>query len=375
MLLLELVWFRIQPNEKTKLKATATDITSHCMGLFSVKTDIGIDLGTANTLVYVKGEGIVVNEPTVIAVNTKSGQTVAIGDAAKRMMGRTPSHISVIRPLVNGVISDFVMTQEILKHYIQKIKKDSFFRYVRAVVAIPTNLTEVERKSVEDAVISSGASSVYLLEEPIAAVLGAGLPIDEPTANMIVDIGGGTTEIAVISMGGVVVSKSLKIAGDRCNEDIQQYIRDEFKLIIGEATAEKIKTEIGTALQTGEKLELTVAGRDAVAGLPREIILKDAHVRMALLLSLKHILEAIKDTIEKIPPELSGDVLNNGIHLSGGGSLLRGFDQLIEKELSVKTMRVDDPLTCVVRGCGRAAENIEHYQPVFALSLKPIILE
>ncbi len=345
------------------------------MGIFSVKKDIGVDLGTANTLVYVKGEGIVVNEPTVIAVNSKSGQTVAIGEAAKRMMGRTPVHIDVIRPLVNGVISDFLMAQEILKHYIRKVKKDSLFKYVRAVVAVPTNLTEVERKSVEDAVISSGASSVYLLEEPIAAVLGAGLPIDEPTANMIVDIGGGTTEIAVISMGGVVVARSLKIAGDRCNEDIRQYVRDEFKLVIGEPTAERIKMEVGNAIPTGEKLEMMVAGRDAASGLPKEILLKDSHVRMALMLSLRHMLEAIKDTIEKIPPELSGDVLKNGIHLSGGGSLLRGLDQLIEKELSVKTVRVDDPLTCVVRGCGLAAENIDRFEPIFALSLKPIILE
>jgi rod shape-determining protein MreB len=345
------------------------------MSIFQIKKDVGIDLGTANTLVYSKGEGIIVNEPTVIAVNSKSGQTVAIGDAAKRMMGRTPVHIDVIRPLVNGVISDFLMAQEILKHYIKKIKKDSLFKYVRAVVAVPTNLTEVERKSVEDAVISSGASSVYLLEEPIAAVLGAGLPIDEPTANMVVDIGGGTTEIAVISMGGVVVARSLKVAGDRFNEDIKQFVRDEFKLIVGEPTAEKIKVEIGTALALGEKLEMTVAGRDAASGLPKEILLKDTHVRMALMTALKHILEAIKDTIEKIPPELAGDVLKNGIHLSGGGSLLRGLDQLVEKELSVKTVRVDDPLTCVVRGCGLAAENIEHYQPIFALALKPIILE
>src|SRR3989344_60997 len=340
------------------------------MGLFSVKTDIGVDLGTANTLVYAKGEGIVANEPTVIAINTKSGQTVAIGEAAKRMLGRSPVHIEAVRTLVNGVISDFLMALGGLKLYLQKIKNDSIFKFVRAVVAVPTNLTEVERKSIEDAVISSGDSSVYLLEEPIAAVLGAGLPIDEPTANMIVDIGGGTTEIAVISMGGGVVARSLKIAGDRCNDDIRQYVRDEFKLVIGEATAERIKIEIGTAIPTGEKLEMMIAGRDSASGLPKEILLKDAHVRMALMFSLKHILEAIEDTIEKIPPELSGDVLKNGIHLSGGGSLLRGLDQLIEKELAVKTVRVDDPLTCVVRGCGLATENIDRFQPIFALSLK-----
>lgn len=346
------------------------------MSIFGgIKTDIGIDLGTANTVIYVKGDGIVINEPTVIAVNTKTGQTIAIGNEAKRMLGRTPMHIDVVRPLINGVISDFIMAQEILKNYIKKIKKDSLFKYVRAVVAIPTNLTEVERKSVEDAVISSGASSVYLLEEPIAAVLGAGLPINEPTANMIVDIGGGTTEIAVISMGGVVIARSLKVAGDRCNDEIRQYVRDEFKLVIGEPTAERIKIEIGTAIPTGEKLEIAVAGRDVSSSLPKEIILKDSHVRMALMAPLKQILEAIKDTIEKIPPELSGDVLKNGVYLSGGGSLLRGIDQLIEKELAVKTIRVDDPLTCVVRGAGISVENIEQYQPIFASALRPIILE
>jgi rod shape-determining protein MreB len=339
------------------------------------KTDIGIDLGTANTLIYLKNEGIIINEPTIIAVNTKTSQTLAIGNEAKRMMGRTPAHISVVRPLVNGVISDFLMTQEILKNYIRKIKKDSLFRYIRAVVAIPTNLTEVERKSVEDAVISSGAANVYLLEEPIAAVLGAGLPIHEPAANMIVDIGGGTTEIAVISMGGVVVSRSLKVAGDKFNDEILRFIRDEFKMAIGEATAEKIKIDIGSALPGNEKLEMCISGRDLSTGLPKEAIVKDTQVRMALIPSLKHIVETVKDTIEKTPPELSGDILKRGIYLSGGGSLLRGLAELIEKELSVKTLLVNDPLTCVVRGAGIAAENIDEYQNIFSLSLKPIIFE
>ncbi len=346
------------------------------MGILNgLKTDIGVDLGTANTLMYVKGEGIVVNEPTVIALNTKTSQVLAIGNEAKRMMGRTPAHIEVIRPLVNGVISDFLMTQEILKNYIKKIKRDSLFRYVRAVVAVPTNLTEVERKSVEDAVISSGASSVYLLEEPIAAVLGAGLPIGEPTANMIVDIGGGTTEIAVISMGGVVVSRSLKVAGDKLNDEIMRFVRDEFKIAIGEPTAERIKIEIGSALPLAERLDLAVSGRDLSLGLPREVLIKDTQVRGTLLPLLKHMVESIKDIIEKTPPELSGDILKRGIYLSGGGSLLRGLGEFIEKELSVKTILVDDPLTCVVRGTGIAAENIDAYMDVFALALKPIILE
>ena len=339
------------------------------------KTDVGVDLGTANSLVYLKGEGIVFNEPTIIAVNNKTGQAVAIGNEAKKMMGRTPVHIDVIRPLINGVISDFLMTQEILKHFVRRIKKDSLFNYVRAVVAIPTNLTEVERKSVEDAVISSGASSVYLLEEPIAAVLGAGLPLDEPTANMVIDIGGGTCEIAVISMGGVVVSKSLKVAGDRMNDDIIKFVREDFKMAIGEPTAERIKIEIGTVIPTTDKLEIVIGGRDLSSGLPKEAVVKDSQVRLALLPSVKQIVEAVKDTIEKTPPELSGDILKRGIYLSGGGSLLRGLDELIEKEIAVKTIRVDDPLTCVVRGTGVAVENIDKYKSIFAVSLKPINIE
>ncbi len=346
------------------------------MSFFSrFKTDIGIDLGTANTLMYVKGEGIVVNEPTLVSVNTKTGKTVAFGREAQKMMGRTPAHIEVVRPLVDGVISDFLMTQEILKQYVDRVKHASLFRYIRSVVAVPTNITEVERKSVEDAVISSGVSAVYLLEEPTAAVFGAGLPVDEPTANMVVDIGGGTAEIAVISMGGVVVSKSLKVAGDRFDQNIIQFVRDEFKLAIGEVTAQRIKTTIGSALPRDEKTELSIAGRDLSSGLPREVIIKDAQVRIALIPLIKEIVESIRDTIEKTPPELTGDILAQGIYFSGGGSLLHGLPELIEKELGVHCMRVDDPLTCVVRGLGYAAERIDTMGHVFSASVKPIILE
>jgi rod shape-determining protein MreB len=339
------------------------------------KTDIGIDLGTANSLVYLKGEGIVFNEPTLISVNNKTGQVLAIGNDAKKMEGRTPMHIDVIRPLINGVISDFLMAQEILRHFIKKIKKDSFLNYIRAVVAIPTNLTEVERKSVEDAVISSGASVAYLLEEPVAALLGANLPIDEPSAHMIVDIGGGTSEIAVVSMGGVVVSESLKVAGDKMNNDIINYVHDDFKMDIGHPTAEKIKIEIGSVIASSKPMEMSIAGRDLSSGLPKEVVIKDSQVRMALMPSVKQIIQAIKNTIEKTPPELSGDILKKGIYLSGGGSLLRGINELIEKEIGVKTITVDDPLTCVVRGAGRAAEDIENYKRIFALSVKPINIE
>ncbi|HPW34640.1 MAG TPA: rod shape-determining protein [Candidatus Paceibacterota bacterium] len=340
-----------------------------------LKTDIGIDLGTANSLVYLKGEGVVFNEPTMIAINNKTGQVVAIGNEAKRMMGRTPTHIDVIRPLVNGVISDFLMAQEVLKHFIKKIKKDSLFNYIRAVVAIPTNLTEVERKSVEDAVISSGAASSHLIEEPVVALLGASLPIDEPTAHMVVDIGGGTSEIAVVSLGGVVVSRSLKIAGDKMNNEIIRYVHDDFKMAIGEPTAERVKIEIGSMITGSKPIEMTIAGRDLSTGLPKEVSIKDSQVRMALMPSVRQIIDAIRDTIEKTPPELAGDILRRGLYLSGGGSMLRGFSDLVSKEVGVKTIIVDDPLTCVVRGTGVAAENIEHHKPIFALSVRPINIE
>lgn len=333
--------------------------------------DLGIDLGTVNSLVYTKGKGIVINEPSLASINNKTGQVLAIGEEARKMVGRTPAHISVIRPLVNGVISDFEMTQEILRHFFKKINNNSIFNYYRIVIGIPTNLTEVERKSVEDAVISAGAAKVYLIEEPIAAAMGANLPINEPTANMIVDMGGGTTEIAVISMGGIVTAKSLKIAGNKFNEDIIRFIRDEFKLVIGEPTAEELKIAIGSVIPIEERLELAVRGRDMSTGLPREIIVKGSQIRMAISRSLRSILEAIKETIENTPPELVGDILKEGIYLCGGGSLLRGINQLIEKEIMVKASIIDDSLTCVVRGAGKAVENPKEYSQIFATALKP----
>jgi len=334
--------------------------------------DIGIDLGTANSLVYAKGRGIVINEPSLAAVNNKTSQVLAIGEEAKKMLGRTPAHISVVRPLVNGVISDFEMTQEIIRHFLKKAHNNHLFNYSRVVVGIPTNLTEVERKSVEDAVILAGAAKAFLIEEPIAAALGARLPIEEPMANMIVDIGGGTSEIAVISMGGIVTSKSLKVAGDKLNDDIIKFVRDEFKLIIGEPTAEELKITIGSATPHEEKLDLAVRGRDLATGLPREVLVKGTQIRSAISRSLRSMVEAIKETIEITPPELVGDILKEGIYLSGGGSLLRGLDQLIEKEVSVKATVIEDALTCVARGTGMAAENLKKHFPFFATALKPM---
>ena len=346
------------------------------MKLFNrFKTDVGVDLGTANSLVYLKGEGIIINEPTIIALNKKTNQALAVGHEAKRMLGRTPQHVEVIRPLVNGVISDFLMTQEVLKHFLTRVKKDSLFRYVRAVVAVPANLTEVERKSVEDAVVSSGASSAYLLEEPVAAAIGAGLPTDEPTASMMVDIGGGTTEIAIISMGGVVVSRSLKVAGDKMDEDIMRFIKEDFKMAIGEATAEAVKMSIGAALPMEKKSEMSIFGRDLSSGLPKEVVIKDSQVRIALTPALKKIAEAVKTTIEETPPELAGDILKRGVYLSGGGGMLRGLADYLSSELAVKTILVDDPLTCVARGTGIAIESIDRYQDLFSATLKPMHLQ
>ncbi len=334
--------------------------------------DIGIDLGTANSLVYLRDKGIVINEPSIAAVNNKTGQVLAIGEEAKKMVGRTPSHIVIVRPLVGGVISDFEMSQEMLKYFLKKINNNSIFNYTRAVIGVPTNLTEVERKSVEDAVISAGAAKVYLVEEPIAAAIGARLPITEPTANMIIDIGGGTTEISIISMNGAVVSKSLKVAGDKLNEDIIKFIRDEFKLAIGEPTAEELKISIGSVIPIEEKLELLIRGRDMATGLPREIVVKGTQIRAAITRSLRSIIEAVKETIESSPPELVGDILKQGVYLCGGGSLLRGIDQLVEKEILVRAFIIDDPLTCVARGTGIIAENVSDYTQLIGSALKPI---
>lgn len=327
--------------------------------------NIGIDLGTANSLIYLAGAGIVVNEPTIVAVNGKTGQLLAVGDEARKMIGRTPAHINVVRPLTNGIISDFDMAQEMLRYFMRRIGKSHFtLSYRKAVIGVPSNLTEVERKSVEDAVLGAGVSRAYIIEESVAAALGARLPIDEPTANMIVDIGGGTTEIAIISMGGAVTAKSLKIAGDKFNEEIIRFVREEFRLAIGDPTAEELKMAIGSAIPLDQKAEMTIRGRDLASGLPKEVVVRDVQVRAAIAKPLKNIAEAVKEVVESAPPELAGDVLARGIFLCGGGSLLRGIDELISKELSVAVTVVEDPLTCVARGTGVAVEQFEKYKHI-----------
>lgn len=334
------------------------------LGLFS--HDIGIDLGTANTLVYVQGKGIIINEPSVVAINQRTKQILAIGDEARRMVGRTPSHIVAIRPLVDGVVSDFEVTEQMLKYFIQKVHqgKFSFFPHPRVVIGIPYGVTEVERRAVEEAALNAGAREVFLIEEPVAAAVGARLPIQDAAGSMIVDIGGGTTEVAVVSLGGIIASRSLRIAGDEMNNDIIDYARDEHNLLLGERTAEEIKIAIGSALPLHEKREMPMRGRDLVTGLPKEIIITDEGVRKAIAKSVKQIVDAVKTTIEETPPELVADIMERGIVLAGGGALLRGLDTLIRQATGTDVHIADDPLTSVVRGTGVVLEDLESLREV-----------
>jgi rod shape-determining protein MreB len=330
----------------------------------SFSNDIGIDLGTANTLVYLKGHGIVINEPSVVAVNQKTGQIVAVGTEAKQMLGRTPGHIKAIRPLVDGVISDFEVTEEMLAYLISKTEKISkkIFR-PRVVVGIPTGTTNVESRAVYDAAKSAGAREVYLIEEPMAAAIGIRLPIKEAVGSMIIDIGGGTTDIAVISLGGIVRSKNLKIAGDKFNNDISTYLRDEFKLLIGEKTAEGVKLAVANVLP-GNFMEAEVRGRDLVSGLPREVIITDSDVREAIGPSVNQLIDGVKEVLETTPPEILGDVMHRGIVLSGGGALLRGLDELLKNVLKIPIYIAEDPLTAVARGAGVVLDDLEYYREV-----------
>lgn len=328
--------------------------------------DVGIDLGTANTLVYVKGKGIVINEPSVVAVNKKTGKILAIGKEAKKMVGKTPGHIVATRPLVDGVVSDFEVTEQMLKYFIDKVHQQSFslFPRPRVVVGVPSGVTEVEKKAVIDATISAGAREAYLIEEPMAAAIGVRLPVQDAAGNMIVDIGGGTTEVAVISLGGIVASRSLRIAGDELSENIIQFARDEFNLFLGEKTAEDIKIAIGSAFPLEEKLEMTMRGRDLVTGLPKEVIINDEQARRALSRSVKILVENIKATIEETPPELVADIMSKGIILVGGGGMLKGLDKLVSEQTKMPVKVADDPLTAVARGAGIVLENVDELKEV-----------
>ncbi len=326
--------------------------------------DIGIDLGTANTLVYVKGYGILINEPSVVVLNQKTGQIVAVGKEAKEMLGRTPAHLKSVRPLVDGVISDFEVTEEMLAYLIGKVEKISkkFFR-PRVLIGLPTGITNVESRAVYDAAKSAGARAVYLAEEPVLGALGIHMPVDEAVGSVVVDIGGGTTDIAVLSSGGVVRSKNVKIAGDTLNNAIITYLRDEFKLLVGEKTAEAVKIAIGSVVQK-DFMEAEVRGRDLLTGLPREVIVTDTDVREAILPSVLHIVDAVREVLETTPPEILADVLKRGIVLVGGGALIQGLDILLSESIGIPVYVAEDPLTAVARGTGVILENLEKYQDI-----------
>jgi rod shape-determining protein MreB len=330
-----------------------------------LSNDIGIDLGTANTLVYLRGQGIIINEPSVVAVNQKTGRVVAVGTQAKQMLGRTPSHIVAVKPLVEGVISDFEVTEEMISYLISKAQKEyKKFLGPRVVVGVPYGITNVETRAVRDATKNSGAREVHIVEEPMAAAIGIRLPISDPVGSMIIDIGGGTSDIAVISLGGIVRAKTLKIAGDKLNDDIISYIRSEFKILIGEKTAETIKMLIGSVVPGETPLEASIKGRDLVTGLPREVIITDGDIREAISQSIDNLIESVKEVLETTPPEIVSDVMHRGVHVVGGGALIKGIGALLAEHIKIPVHIADDPLTAVARGTGIILENLEKYKEV-----------
>jgi len=330
--------------------------------------DIGIDLGTANTLVHVGGRGVLLREPSVIAINKDTGEVMAVGEEAKRMIGRTPGHIIAIRPLKDGVIADFEQTEKMLHHFISKVSNRFLLRRT-VVVGIPSGVTEVERRAVIEASRNAGATQAYVIEEPMAAAFGAGLPVGEPSGSMIVDIGGGTTEVAVISLGGIVHSRSIRVAGDELDEAIASYVRRAYNLFIGEKTAEMTKIEIGSAFPLEQELQITIKGRDLVSGLPRSAIISSEEVRMAIMEPVNAIVEAVKLTLEATPPELAADAMDHGIMLAGGGALLRGLDHLISQETMMPVIIAKDPLSCVAIGTGIVVEAM-HDDPLIRKMLE-----
>lgn len=325
------------------------------MGLFSISRDMGIDLGTANTLVYVKGKGILLREPSVVAMNSINKKVLAVGEEAKKMIGRTPGNIVAIRPMRDGVIADFDVTQIMLKKFISKVIGRGFTS-PRIIVCYPSGVTAVEKRAIDGAARQAGAKEVVLMEEPMAAAIGAGLPVDEPTGSMIVDIGGGTTEVAIISLEGIVTSKSLRVAGDDFDQAIINYIKKEYNLMIGERTAETVKMELGSAYETGEEKTMDIKGRDLVSGLPKTITITESQIRSALKETIASIIDAIKTTLEKTPPELAADIMEKGIMLAGGGALLRGLDKLINSETHMPVHIAESPLDCVALGAGKALD-------------------
>ncbi len=333
------------------------------MGIFRNLTgfggrDMAVDLGTANTLVYVRGRGIVLSEPSVVAVDSVTGEVHAVGGEAKRMLGRTPGSIQAIRPLKDGVIADFEVTEEMLRHFIQRVHQNRF-AHPRVVVCVPSGVTGVEKRAVEEACLSAGARQAYLIEEPMAAAIGAGLPVAEPTGSMVLDVGGGTSEVAVISLGGIVVSESIRVGGDEMDEAIVNHCKHEHKILIGQQTAEEVKLEIGSASDLPEEVTTEIRGRDMVTGLPRTILLTSTEIRLAVEEPVSQIVTAVKDTLDRTPPELAGDIMDRGITLAGGGALLQGMDERMRAECQMPAQLTESPLTCVAVGSGRSLEEFE----------------
>ena len=331
---------------------------------------MAVDLGTANTLVYVRGRGIVLSEPSVVAIDHRTNEVLAVGIEAKRMLGRTPGNISAIRPLKDGVIADFDVTEQMLKHFIRKVHQNRW-AHPRVVVCVPSGVTGVEKRAVVEATYSAGAREAQLIEEPMAAAIGAGLPVGEPTGSMVVDIGGGTSEVAVISLGGIVVAQSIRIGGDELDEAIITYVKREYKLMIGNQTAEEVKLEIGSAYPLREEVQAEIRGRDMISGLPKTVVLSSEDVRTALEEPVQQIIDAVKSTLDKTPPELSSDIMDRGIMLAGGGSLLQGLDERLRQETEMPIHIAESPLTCVAVGSGRALEEFEVMRKSSRMSKRP----
>src|ERR1043165_2991937 len=364
------IFFASVPTASTRpdLFSTATTVGfgSDIFGWFS--NDLAIDLGTASTLVYVHGKGIVLNEPSVVAVEKRSGRVLAVGTEAKKMLGRTPGNIIAVRPMKEGVIADFEMAEQMLKRFIQKAHNRSAFVRPRIIIGVPSRITQVEQRAVRDSAELAGAREVYLIEEPVAAAIGAGLPITEPSGNMVVDIGGGTTDIAVISLGGIVYSESVKVAGDRMDDAIMNYIKKKYNLLIGEHMAERIKFEIGSAYPFEERKTMMIKGRDLISGIPPPLVVDDAEIREALQEPIGTIVNAIKEALENNPPELAGDIIDRGSVITGGGSLLKGMDTRLREETNLPIITVDDPLTSVVLGVGKILDELDLLAKVSVMS-------
>lgn len=365
----QVVVTRLKPRTKSDGETRKMAFFSRLLGVGSFGKDMAVDLGTANTLVYAKGEGIVLDEPSVVAVNNITNAIIAVGEEAKRMVGRTPAHIVAIRPLKDGVIADFDVTEKMLRYFIQKVHQKRSLARPRVVVAVPSGITGVEQRAVEEATIQAGARAAFIIEEPMAAAIGAGLPIHEPIGNMIVDVGGGTTEVAVISLGGIVTSQSLRVGGDEMDEAIINYIKRDYQLMIGERTAENLKLKIGSAFPLFEdELEAEIKGRDLASGLPKTVVVTAEEIRQSIEEPVSQVVQTVKDALDRTPPELASDIMDEGIILAGGGALLRGLEERIRNETGMPVHTAKDPLLCVAMGSGKCLEEFDIMKKVLISS-------